>query len=498
MKSNYSSFGSPQFRLLSDKQIEELHMATLQILERAGVSFADKEAIDILGQAGADVSNPEAVKIPSYLVEQALRTAPKTITLYSRDGKPAIVLNGQTGTHFGTAVDMPEIIDPYTQKRRLMYIEDIADMARLCDALPNIERVYSTISNRTIPTSISDKVGLLQLILNSNMPVGCQINDVQSLREMIDLCAMVAGGEEELRKRPFFMGASEPVSPLTQGKDALEKSLLCAEKGIPNFVYPMPMAGATAPATLAGCVAISNAEVLSHLVLLQLKKPGTPIIIGSIPSIMDMKTTIFATGAPELSVMLIALTELSHYYKLPIMGTAGMTDADVVGIQAATEATYQIMALALSGVDLVHNIGLMYHSTVISPELFVLEDEIIDMVKVLTGGMEINEETLPLDLIEKLGPKATYLTESHTRKHFRRFWVPKIFDRSFSKPPDVDTGKERLQQRTIEILENHRPEPLPEELVRELKRVEKTWFDRVGLKHEYPKRPDAARGSKRK
>lgn len=206
MRSNYIHFDSPQFRFLSDNQIEELHSATLQILERAGVAFASEEAIDILGQAGADVSNPERVKIPSHLVEEALRTAPKTITLYSREGNPAIVLDGQTGPHFGTAVDMPEIIDPFTQKRRLMYIEDIADMARLCDALPHIERVYSTISNRTIPTSISDKVGLLQLILNTSMPVGCQINDVTSLKEMLDLCAMVAGGEEELRKRLFLWG----------------------------------------------------------------------------------------------------------------------------------------------------------------------------------------------------------------------------------------------------------------------------------------------------
>jgi len=488
MRSNYIQFGSPQFRVLSDKQLEELHSATLQILERTGVAFGCQEAIDILGDAGADTSNPDRVRIPSSMVEEALRTAPKMITLYSRDGEPAIVLNGQTGSHFGTATDMPEILDPYTGKRRLMYVEDIADMARLCDALPNIERVYSTVSNRTIPASIVDKVGLLQLILNTSKPVGCQINDVSSLREMIDLCSMVAGGEEQLKKKPFFMGASEPVSPLLQGKDAMEKSLLCAEKGIPNFVYPMPMAGATAPATLPGCIVIANAEVLSQLVVLQLKNPGAPVIIGAIPSVMDMKTMIFPTGAPELSVMLAALTELGHHYRLPVMGTAGMTDADKIGAQAAIEATYQILILALSGTDLVHNIGLMYHSTVISPELMVLEDEIIDMVKVLMGGIEINEETLPLDLIERVGPKGTYISEKHTLKHFRKFWVPKVFDRSSTKKEGVKNCEELLKERTIKILKTHKPTPLPEDLVRELRKMEKIWFDRVGLKHEYPKR----------
>jgi trimethylamine--corrinoid protein Co-methyltransferase len=369
-----------------------------------------------------------------------------------------------------------------------MYVEDIADMVRVSDALPGIERVFSTMSNKTIPFSIVDKVSLLQVLLNTSKPAGCQINDVSSLREMLELCAMVAGGEKQLRQRPFFMGASEPVSPLTQGKDAMEKSLLCAEKGIPNFVYPMPMAGATTPATLPGCVAISNAEVLGQLVVLQIKNPGAPVIIGSIPSIMDMRTTIMPLGAPELSIMLLALTELGHYYGLPVLGTAGMTDADVIGIQAAIEVTYQILTLALSGTDLLHNAGLMYHSTLISPELLVLEDEIIGMVKVLLRGMAINDETVPLDLIERLGPKATYLTESHTRKHFREFWVPEIFDRSFMKKEGVKNSEELLKEKTVAILQKHQPRPLAEDLVKEMRKMEAGWLRRAGL-NEYPARP---------
>jgi len=369
------------------------------------------------------------------------------------------------------------------------YVEDVADMARLCDALPNIERVYTGSPYKTLPAEIADEVSLLQLILNTSKPVGCWImNGVSSLREMIDLCSIVAGGEKQLREKPFFMGSSQPVSPLIQGKDPMEKSLLCAEKGIPNFIYPMPMAGATTPATLPSCVAISNAEVLSQLVVLQLKNPGAPVIIGSIPSIMDMKTTIFATGAPELSVMLVALTELGHYYGLPVKGEAGLTDAEAIDAQAAAEITLQIIFSALSGADLVHNIGLMYHSTATSPELIVLADEIIGMVKVLMSGMEINSETLPLDLIERVGPGGTYITESHTLKHFRKFWMPTIFDRSFTKTKSVKDCEELLNQKTIELIKTHKPKPLPEDVVKELKKMEKTWFDRVGLKHEYPKR----------
>lgn len=487
MRANYIQYGSPQFRLLSDKQLEELHLATLQILERTGVAFESEEALNLLSDAGADVSNPNRVKIPSYLVERALGTAPRTITVYSRDGEPAMVLDGQSGAHFGALADLQDILDPYTGKKRMCYLEDIAAVVRLCDALPNIKRVFTTLNNQTIPTAIADKVSLLQAILNTTKPIGCQINDVDSLREMIDLCSIVAGGEEQFRKKPFLMGSSEPVSPLIQGKEGLEKSLLCAEKGIPNCVYPMPMAGATTPATLPGAVAISNAEVISQLVVLQLKKPGAPVIIGSIPSIMDMKTTSFAFGAPELSFLLVALTELSHYYRLPIQGAIG-TDADKMGIQATTEITYQILFMSLSGTDLVHNAGLMYGAEIVSPELAVFSDEIIDMVNVMMRGMEINDETLPLDLIERLGPRSTFLSEEHTLKHFRQFWMPRIFDRSFGKEGGVKDSAELLKRKTIEIMETHQPKPLPEDMVRELKKMEKTWFDREGLRHEYPKR----------
>jgi len=487
MRANYIQFNSPQFRILSDKQIKELHFATLQILERAGVAFECQEAIDILGDAGVDVSDRNRVKIPSYMVEQALRTAPKMITLYTREGEAAIVLNGQTGSHFGGCPDSPEILDPYTRKRRTCYVEDIADNARLIDALPNIEWSYTSTAHPTVPGAIADKVTLLQFILNCSKPIVVEVLDVTSLREMIGLCSIVAGGEEQLRKKPFFGSSSEPVSPLIQGKDAMEKSLLCAEKGIPNVVYGMPMAGATAPATFPGCLAIANAEVLSQLVVLQLKRPGAPVILGSIPSIMDMRTTIFSYGAPEMSLMVGALTELCHYYKLPMFGTAGCTDAEVIGAQTGVEITYQILISALAGADLVHDVGVFRHARVQAAELMVFADEIIDMVKVLMGGIEINDETLPLDLIERLGPKSNYLAESHTLKHFRKFWVPRVFDRSFTKKEGVKDCDELLNQRTIKILETHQPKPLPEDLVKELKKVEKTWLDRVGLS-EYPKR----------
>jgi len=487
MKANYIHYNSPQFHILSDKQLEELHFATLQILEKTGVTFECQEAFEVLGDAGADVSNPGRVKIPSHLVEQALRTAPKTITLYTREGEPAVVANGQTGSHFGTVPACFGYLDPATGETRECYPEDIGDMVRLTDALPNLEWL-SPPMHRTTPAAIADKVGLLQCLLNSSKPVMFFANNTDSMEEGLSLCALIAGGEEKLKRKPFVTGMSEPSSPLVQGKDALEKSFLCAERRIPNVVYGMPMAGATTPATFAGCLAIANAEILSQLVAIQLRNPGAPVIYGSMPSIMDMKTTIYSYGAPEAVLMIGALTELCHYYGLPMFGTAGCTDAAGIDAQSGVEIAFQVMTSALTGADMVHDVGFVYHAAAVSPELMVLTDEVIGMVKVLMRGIEINDETLPLNLIERLGPKSNYLSENHTLKHFREFWMSRVFDRSFTRTEKTKSCGDMLRERTLEILRTYQPKPLAEDLVKELKKIEKSWFERLGLKYEYPKR----------
>jgi len=491
VRSNYVQFKTPQFSLLSEQQKEEIHLAVLQILEKTGVAFYCQEAVNLLGEAGADVSDPMRVKIPSCLVEQALRTAPKTITLYTREGEPAMVLNGMTGAHFGAMSAVPpKYLDPCTRKARNGYVEDVADTARVIDALPNIEWTYTVGGCPALHGDLDLKVSALQAILNSSKPLTSSLNNVSMLKDILEVCSVVAGGEKLLKAKPFFFGAVEPVSPLVQGKDALEKSLLCAERGIPNVVYGMQMAGATTPATFPATLAIGIAECLSHLVVIQLKKPGAPVIFGALPGIMDMKTMIFSYDAPEVNLLVTTATEMSHYYKLPMFGNAGITDSEEIDIQTATVITYQVLVSALSGADLVHNVGAMSQGKMGSPELIVLTDEVVEMAKVLMGGLEINEETLPLDLIERVGPGGQYLSQSHTLKHFRKFMVPTIFDRtpSMVRNEGIKHSGDLLNEKTLRIMNTHQPKPLPEGMVRELKGIEKTWFNRLGLKHEYPPR----------
>jgi len=489
VKANHVRFNSPQFRVLSSRQLDDLHFASIQVLENTGVTIDCEEALKLLADAGADVSDPKRVKIPSSVVEQALRVVPKNITLYTRDGNPCVFLNG-TRTYFGAVSDCPYILDPHGGERRPQDAEDCASLARLIDDMPNLSWLMSSGTVHGLPPELSERVALLQCLRNTQKPVAASTLNAPGLRAMLELCAIIAGSMEDLKARPFFVNSVEPITPLVHGKDALEMSLVCAEFGIPNVVFSMLMAGATSPATFAGTLAVANAELLSHVVVVQLKRPGAPLICGAEPNIMDMRTMTFPHGAPELPFLCACFTEMVHRYGLPVFGTAGAIDAKVVGAEAGAQVMYQCLMSAFSGADFVHDVGLMDHAQMISPELIVLTDEIIGMVSVSMEGIGTNDEALALDLIHKVGPGGNYLEEDHTFEHFREFWVPTIMDRTqlstdTSSQPVIHC-EELLNQRTKQIMKSAPGHPLPEDIEREVRKLETSWFSEFGVKYEYP------------
>jgi trimethylamine--corrinoid protein Co-methyltransferase len=488
-EANYIGYRGPQFHILSDSQIQHVHQSALEMLERVGVAFESEEARSLLADAGAHVSPSNRVRIPSWLVEESLRTTCKTIVLYTTAGLPAFTLNGRNGCHFGAVPNPREIVDPQSGQRRACFVEDIAGQARLIQRLPNIEWAWTGTSNLTLPLVGDDdfagRVSLATYVRHCTKPLSVETNTLASLKEVLEVCYLVAGGRDAFLEKPFFISSSEPVSPLVQGKEALAKSLFCAENSIPNIIYGMPMAGATAPATLEGCLAVALAEILSHLTVVQVKKPGARVVLGAIPSIMDMRTTIYSYGAPEMSLMVGALTEVVHSYGLPMFGTAGCTDADIVGVQAATEVTYQVMTSMLTGADLVHDVGVFYHATSSSPELTCLVNDIVGMVRVLCGGLNINDETVPLELLDRLGPGANLLGEQHTFRHFKEFWSADLFDRSYSDDGGRVHCEDRLKRRTLESMQDRGSRCISGTLDDDLAKLESSWLGQMGLK-QYP------------
>jgi trimethylamine--corrinoid protein Co-methyltransferase len=270
---------------------------------------------------------------------------------------------------------------------------------------------------------------------------------------------------------------SEPISPLLYYDPAVDKILFCAEKGIPLINYPAPQGGSTAPATFAGEIVQGSAESLSGLVLAQLVRPGAPFIYGAFATVMDMKTTVFSYGAAEMSLMVAALAQIAQHYRLPFFGTAGCSDAKVPDAQAAAEATFSCLSSALSGANLVHDSGWLDHGSVASPAFMVLVNEILHMVNQYMGGIPVDDESLALDLMDRVGPGGHFLLEEHTLKHFRNVWYSDLFDRSIHDQWQAQGAKqieERLREQT-QLAMDHKPAPLPDDVVQELARMEKQW-----------------------
>jgi trimethylamine--corrinoid protein Co-methyltransferase len=311
---------------------------------------------------------------------------------------------------------------------------------------------------------------------NTSKPIVFTAHDAEDMRDILSLAEIaVEGGARELQKRPRYIHYNEPVSPLHHTPQGLGKLLFCAEHRIPMIYIGSPMMGATAPATMAGCIAQANAEALSGLVIHQLKNPGAPFVFGADATMMDMRTMIFSYGAPELQMMDIAFAGLAHYYRLPFFCIAGATDSKVLDAQAGAEMAVSLLVSALNGCNLIHDVGYLETGLCCSMESIVFAHEIIGMVKRYRAGFEVSAEKLALDAIDAVGPQGEFLTHSHTLKNFRReAWYPQLFDRrrhdawseAGGKPVDA-----ALRAKALETLSAARPQQFTPSQVRAMEKV---------------------------
>jgi trimethylamine--corrinoid protein Co-methyltransferase len=269
---------------------------------------------------------------------------------------------------------------------------------------------------------------------------------------------------EELRLSPTLLLYSEPSTPLKHSETATSKLLYMAEQSLPIVHSPAPMMGGTAPATMAGGLALGNAEVLSSLVMHQLKRPGAPFVYGSGLHHLDMRTTISVYSAPEFELARVAVAELGRFYGLPTWGYAGHSDSCVMDEQAAADATFSVLVSVLAGSNLVHDVGYLEAGLTTSPEMIVFTAEMIDVMRRFMSGISLTAEDLAMDVIHQVGPGGEFLSTDHTLAHFRDFWEPHLFSRQRARDW-IGTGRkrlgDRLKERTVQILDEHSPEPMP-------------------------------------
>lgn len=447
-----------QLTVLKEQQADRIHEASLKILSHTGVEVQNEEALSLLSKAGA-VIDGNLVKIPSHLVAEAIEKAPASIPIYDRQGQVAMTLEDGR-SYFGTGSDCPSVIDPDTGLHRDSTKADVARAARLCDGLPN----YDFFMSMGIASDVSRITSYVHqfdaMIRNTGKPIVFTAHGEADIRDIFDL-AMAAGGvdRDELKTRPRYIHYNEPISPLLHSPDGLAKMMFCADNGIPMIYIGSPMLGASAPVTLAGCIAQTNAESLSGLVIHQLKCPGAPFIYGADATILDMNTMTFGYGAPELQLMDIAFADLARRYQLPFFCIAGATDAKVLDAQAGAEMALSLLISILNGCNLIHDVGYLEGGMCSSAESIVMGDELIGMVKRYLAGFDIDEDTLALDVIDRVKPMGDFLSEEHTLENYRRdVWYPSIFDRRRYEAWFADGGEEinkPLYRKARAILADH-------------------------------------------
>lgn len=455
----------PRLDILHPEQIRELHAASLEILRQTGVKMEGSRGREILLEAGAWESDGR-IKIPEKLVIDALDSAPTRIPMHDRLGNLTMPLElGKV--FFGSGSDTIYTLDLETGERRRSTAQDVLNYARLSEGLDNIDFVMSMSNPSDVEADdqyIHSFVNMLRGTVKPN------VYTAKDLKDMIDIhriASAVAGGEQALQEKPFFLQYSEPISPLFIIEESLEKVIFCAEKGVPVGYIPSPNPGGGGPITVAGSVALGNAECLLGLIIAQLINPGTPYIYGMNTASLDMKTTIVSYGSPEWSLGMAAWTALSRHYGLPVWGYGGATDSKVIDAQAGIEATFSIMTAFLSRNTLVHDVGYIEFGSTSSMEMLVIADEIISMTRVLTGGMPVNETTLALDATSRVRPGGGYIADPHTLKNFRTAqWAPQVIDRTYFddwKEAGSRDMYQRANEKAQEILAEVEVPPLPDE-----------------------------------
>ena len=468
-QTNVIAYPAPYYRGMTDDQCRLIHCASLHILERTGVFLYYQPAIDLLKKAGCLVEE-NRVRIPSHLVEWALRTAPSRIMMYDRFGNPVMPLGDRIST-FGTGSDCLNILDHRTGERRKAVLQDVVDGIRVADAMPHIDFIMSMFLPSDAPVA-ADVRQMEAMMTYSAKPICFVTYEWQGTPEAVEMLEVAAGGADRLRINPTAILYLNPTSGFRHNEAALRKLMYAAERHLPCVYWPEVGRGLTCPITFAGGMACSNAGHLAGLVIAQLVSEGAPVTLcTAVPFSIDMRTMVVPYVDPDCKAYGL---EMSHYYNLPAFNWGGMSDSKLLDEQAIMEATLSLFAATLNGGNLIHDVGYMESGLTGSLELVVICDEIISWLKAFMQGLEIDEETLALDLIHQHALSGDFLGTQHTLCHVREGWGPRLVDRrNYDKwlESGATSMRDRAGAKINEILSAEPERILPLEIEQKIKDI---------------------------
>ncbi len=451
------------YNVLTEKEISQVHETSIKVLQNVGFEINYLPALELLEKNGAKVDyDQNRVYVSRELISRCIKQAPAEFVFYGRREGRDITVGGKK-VNFGSGGLALYVLD-LERNKRPGEIHDVAELARLADRLEYLDFFINPLYPHDINIETVDINTKYQALSNTSKPVMGGIFSKQGLEDSIKIASIIAGGLENLQRRPFIGFISSISSPLKLGAEHADYIMEVARYGLPLATSTAPAAGATAPVTLAGTLVQQNAEALMGVILTQLVNPGTPVFYSAVPITMDMRTMSFLMGSIESGLMNAAITQMAHYYRLPCYLTVGTTDSKLPDAQAAHEGATTAMLAALAGGNYIHEaFGMLDGALTVSYAQYIIDNDIVGSCLRTLRGIEINQDTLAYDIIARVGPGGNYLSEEHTVRYMRtESYAPRASDRQ-SYQRWIDAGSKdswkRAEELAVQIL-NETSDPI--------------------------------------
>ncbi len=468
--------------VLDDDEIKSINQTALDILAEVGIEMPSEKALEIFADAGADVDfDKKLVKIPSQLAVDSLKHAPRRYPLCGRRPELDADIGGDEGTYFYCSGEAPKIVDLETGERRHSVKSDVENMAKIANYLDIVSLVWPTVSandkGETAPLH-----GVEACFNNTEKHVQTEsVMDEISAEYSIEMASIVAGGRDKLRERPLHSLLLCAIAPLAQDRGGIDSALKFAEAGLPVGIMSMPTLGLTGPPYQAGSLATGLAEVLSGCILTQIAYPGTPNFVSIIPSIINPRSGSYFMASSYAQIMSAAAVQLAHSNGLPITAclSFGGSQYKLNNWQAGIENFFAHILAVMAGADMSFGpSGMIEAVSLLDMRRILFDRELFQSIDIITDGIEVNDNTLAFDMVRKAGPRGMFINQKQSAKQLPKYWPPSILFEDPQSPADKQHPEERYRnpfevadEAIRWILENHQPEPLPEDVRQELRRL---------------------------
>ncbi|MBN2147794.1 MAG: trimethylamine methyltransferase family protein [Anaerolineales bacterium] len=476
MSKTIKSITQPKLRLeiLTPQEVQRIHSATLQVIEKTGVRFPSQNALEIWASHGADVDfERKVVRARPELIEEALKTCPPAYPLAARDPCQDLPLDGNH-VYLGTDGCGVEVIDIHSGERRTTLLQDVCEISRLADATPEVAFHWVPVSAQDKPPETRGLHEIHAIWQNSTKHVQTEsIYNAREAKAAIEMASLIVGGRDELRKRPVLSLMQCTASPLGHDGGSLDAALLAAEVGIPTGFMTMAANLTTGPATMAGNLVVGNAEVIAATALLQLAFPGAPVFYAAAQTASDLRTGAYTGGGPEDFLYGAATNVLADFYNIPLSMGSFATGAKEPNWQAGIENSLSTFMASIVMSDMLLGCGFLHGSRIWSFAEMMLDCEIFSIIHKVMQGIVVDDDTLALDAIHAVGPGGNFLTHKHTRQHMREVFLPQFMDRRPYNEWESrkDDARDWAVEKARTTLAAHQPDPLDPQVSAEMARI---------------------------